>query len=486
MRSEPSLETSLSDPLHDRPTFSEQSLNKVDWLVGAFLLVAVFISKAAVLNLPYHWDEIGYASSTHWLISEGLWRIFPGTYPPTTFFGHPPGLFLSLAGLQSILGESTRISHLVALSFSFLGVLFTYLLTSHLFDRATGLLAAFFLFTSTIYYSQAVMFLGDIPVTALGVMSVYFYLKRKHLAYLVCAIYLATLKETSLAILFSVFTYALVFEGRAFLTQAKWLPYALPLLVIAAFLALQKAITGTLVPNPFFSGERSALDLHPMAILVSFAKVFGWILGAQHRWALSLVVILGLYLQFQSLWRREFLLFTFIVTLFVGAFSVIYVLPRYLLPTFPFLCLAASASLTALIRRPLPRFAVGAAICLLCIAGSPRDETRADSFSENMQYVDVVVTHQDAARYIETHLGDRTVLALWPFSKTLTSPFLGYVQKQVRVTSERHDAAVVVYSPQATNEEFSRWIKEKSLKLIRRFERNGKVVELYKGPAWAG
>src|SRR5262245_45501511 len=100
IRSEASLETSLSDPLlHDRTTFREQSLNKVDWLIGAFLLVAVFISKAAVLDLPYHWDEIGYASSTHWLISEGLWRILPGTYPPTTFFGHPPGLFFSLAGL---------------------------------------------------------------------------------------------------------------------------------------------------------------------------------------------------------------------------------------------------------------------------------------------------------------------------------------------------------------------------------------------------
>jgi hypothetical protein len=299
----------------------------------------------------------------------------------------------------------------------------------------------------------------------------------------VCAIYLATLKETSLAILFSVFTYALVLEGRAFLTQARWLPYALPLLVIAAFLVMQRAVTGEFVPNPFFSGERLALDLHPMSILVSFAKVCGWILWAQHRWALTLGVIVGLYLQFQSLWRREFLLFTFIVTLFVAAFSVIYVLPRYLLPTFPFLCLAASASLTALIRSPLSRFAVGAAICLLFIAKTPRDETRADSFSEDMQYVDVVATHQEAARYIETHLGDRTVLALWPFSKTLTSPFLGYVQNPMRVTSERRDAAVVVYSPQATNEEFSRWIKEKNLKLIRRFERNGKVVELYEGPA---
>ena len=51
------------------------------------------------------------------------------------------------------------------------------------------------------------MFLADIPVTALGVMSIYFALRKKYIPYLICAVFMVMIKETAMAIVFSLLVY---------------------------------------------------------------------------------------------------------------------------------------------------------------------------------------------------------------------------------------------------------------------------------------
>lgn len=157
-------------------TFIYNKIKKIEPfnLAIFFLFLAIVLSsKLGVLNTPYYWDEITWIRGSHWFYEEGLLRFVPGLYPSNLFMGHPPLLCLGLAFLYKIFRESIFLSHLYIVSFSFLGVYFTYLLASYLFGRFTGIIFALLLFSSSIYFAQSGMFLGDLPITALGVMTVY-------------------------------------------------------------------------------------------------------------------------------------------------------------------------------------------------------------------------------------------------------------------------------------------------------------------------
>ena len=154
-------------------------------VIALLLLTAlVVVAKLPTLHTPYYWDEMSWARAAHWLWEGSLRQALPGSYPPAMFFGHPPGLHVTLAALWKLTGDSDLgVAHGVALVFAVAAVCFTYRLGRLLYDTATGLLAALFLFLSPIFFAQSGMFLGDVPVTALGTMSVYYALRDRYGAY---------------------------------------------------------------------------------------------------------------------------------------------------------------------------------------------------------------------------------------------------------------------------------------------------------------
>jgi 4-amino-4-deoxy-L-arabinose transferase-like glycosyltransferase len=340
---------------------------KLDLIIGLAFFLVVLGSKVNVLGLPYHWDEIGYVVPIHWLAQGNLSRVVPGSHPPHAFFGHPPGLFLSVAFLYQIFGETIWLSHFVGITFAFLGVFFTYLLTAHLFDRGTGIIAASFLFGSPIYFTQSTMALPDVPVAALGVMCVYFFFKRQPIAYLFSALYLVLFKETALAHIFSIVTYLVLFERKHPRFLGTLFRYGVPLLVTPVFFALEKITTGQFLTNPYFE-EHSAFSFAPAHALAQFGQVLDWMFISQQRWALTVVILLCFTVQRRVAWRKEFLLFFLVSGCFVATFSFLYRLPRYLLPTLPFLCLLAAWSLSSLVRNGKWRGCISAAVLALFAA----------------------------------------------------------------------------------------------------------------------
>jgi Dolichyl-phosphate-mannose-protein mannosyltransferase len=453
---------------------------KPDVLVGIAFFLVVFGSKIHVLDLPYHWDEIGYIVPIHWLAQGSLSRAIPGAHPPQAFFGHPPGLFLSLAFLYQILGETIWLSHFMGVIFAFLGVYFTYLLTAHLIDRSTGIIAASFLFCSPIYFTQSAMALPDVPVTALGVMCVYFFFKRQLIAYLFSATCLVLFKETSLAHIFSIVMYLVLLERKHPRFGGTLYRYGTPLLVTPVFFALEKITTGQFLTNPYFE-EHSAFSFAPGLVLAQSAKVLDWMFISQQRWALTLAILLCFIVHRRVAWRKEFLLFFLVSGCFVAAFSFLYRLPRYLLPTFPFFCLLAAWSLSLLVRNGKGRACISAAVLALFAISLLKSGKYPVNFSEDMQYVDVVRTYKETAVYVEQNLSDRNVWAPWPLSDAFHFPYLGYINHPVQVVTEPAQADVVVSIPQAgpDDEELKRIFKPGDLVLARRFERNGKTSEVY-------
>lgn len=388
---------------------SSVRLSIVDLIVFSGSIFVVLVFKATVINLPYHWDEMAYIESAHQLTEKSFIYALPGHHPPQVFWGHPPGLFFFLSALYLMFGYSVWISHLLALCFAILGIFYTYRLTGILTDRWTGILAGLFLFMTLIYFAQSSMVLPGIPVAAVGVMCICFVLQERWFAYSVAALLLVLLKETALAFVVPVLIYILWVQMQGSPCRSCIIACIIPLMAMALFFVLQKATTGQFITNHYFDSHE-LFSLNPTHIGVSFIKVCGWIGGAQYRWAATGIISGAFVLRFNVFWRKEFLLFLLIGGCFVTVFSVIYVLPRYLMPILPLLFVVAACSIQSLFIRARSRMLVGILILLLFVTGFSNSSVGRDSYSEDMQFVDVVQTQLEAASYIQQQFSDSQII----------------------------------------------------------------------------
>jgi len=445
----------------------------VDILIGGLLFLTVFISKINILSLPYHWDELGaYIMPTHWLAHGSLLRIIPGLHPPDMFFGHPPALYLSLATIYKLVGEEIWISHFIVVAFSFLGVYFTYLLGSYLCNRMTGILASLFLFFTPIYFAQSGMVTAEPFVTALGVMCVYYFLKERYWAYMFLGFLAVLIKETFVAIIVALLIYFYFTKENKQQIHVISLKYTTPLLALFIFFVIQKIATGMFLPNPYFNS-------HPFFMITG--ESFKWVLYDQNRIILSCAILANFAIHKKVTWKKQFTLFLMILLFFIGTYSFIYFLPRYILSTLPFFCILGAYSIVSLFKDVKMQLVIAAIVLVFFLEKTHNIGVGFSSFETDMQYVDVVMVSKESCRYIEKTFPERRVLASWPLSQELTEPYLGYVKKSIKISSfdDRYD--IILYTPQGVpeNDKLKKLSASKNMTLDRRFEKNGKYVEVY-------
>lgn len=460
---------------------------KYDIAIFFLFFIVIFIAKFNTLNTPYYWDEMGWTSAAYWLSDVNLLRSVPGFHDPTTFWGHPPALHVSLAALFKLFGESIWLSHLLILCFSFLGVYFTYLLGSFFYGRKAGIFSALFLFFTAIYFAQSGMFLGDIPVTALGVMSIYFALRKKYIPYLVCAVYMILIKETAIAVVFSLLVY--MFLTKRPITKymlKEVLKYSIPMFVITAFFISQKITTGKFCCIYPFKFE--LFELEPGLVFRQSVLITEWLFFYQYRYIFTLLIFLNLIIYKTSRSRKELLLFFPMFIFSCYSFSFLYFLPRYLLPAFPYFYIIGAWSLVELIKSKRLQTAVGAIIIALQIY-SLSGTISYGNYEWNMKYLDVVKMHETMCEYIEKEFPYARVLTVFPHTQELSRPDLGYVNRPLMVYQFKGDTNfrdfnyfdLVLFSAPADS--YGDVLRDSALRsnlnLIKRLEKGNIISELY-------
>jgi len=107
------------------------------------------------------------------------------------------------------------------------------------------------------------------------------------------------------------------------------------------------------------------------------------------------------------------------------------ILPRYLLPIFPFFFLTS----VVFIWR-LPKMAARAIFGVVAgcfVAAWFINPPYPFPYEDNLSYADFIRLHQRAAQFLETQPGGPRILTAWPASDELTRPFLGYVRRPLNV-----------------------------------------------------
>lgn len=457
-------------------------LNRRDVITIALLILTVLVTKWSILPTPYHWDEMGaYFEPARWLSARSLWDMLPGRHPAELFFGHPPLLYLLSAALFKLFNATPLVAHAVAIFFASLGVLYTYLLGRFLVSFRVGLGGAILLFSFPLYFAQSGMLLGDIPITALGVMAVYYRVLGKSFVYTFCATLMVLTKETSILL---VLILILVETVQVLKGGKRWqllLSHLMPVLALTIFFVMQKIYTGSFLPNPFFQHD-SLVTLVPGRLLWKGAFACYWAFFAQWRFLLTGTIIVACI---RMHWRPPdfFLLFAGISLAYVFAFTCIYFLPRYMLLVAPFVSLAAAASLNFMFTDSRKYFLGLALPVVLAVAIPPYKQSGFDSFETTMQYLDVIGANKSAAYFLENNHAGKTVLASWPLMSVLADPGFGYVKKPVTVTTDVNACwDLIAVSPQGDQKmvnSLRQVIAEHHLTLLRAFTNNGKVVEIY-------
>ncbi len=401
----------------------------------------VLLFKLPTLGTAAYWDEMGWLAQAKWLSEVNLLRVVPGLHPPAAFWGHPPGLHLAAAILWKGLGPSLPVAHFLIACFAAVGVCSTFLLARWLYGLKAACFAALFLLLSPQFLSQSGFFLADIPVTALGVLSVYLALRDRYAAYVLCASGMVLLKETSIVLLVALIAYRFLFSGQGRTTRSRIvdaIKYSVPLFVIGMYIVLQKITTGQFVfIYDFDVGELFVLRAQTVAN--QFVRITRWLFVQQYRWILSVAVLVNFALTSGARRRRELWLFALIFLLSAYSFSVLYYMPRYLLPAMPFFYILGAASLMEVVRSSRRQTAIGVALVAL-MASSLAVQRFNGNGESNLMYRRVVNMHTNMARDIAARFPIARILTTWPSATELSDPLNGYVTEPLRVIWYKTDA----------------------------------------------
>lgn len=450
--------------------------------VPLLLVLAVIALKWPILHTPYFWDEAGaYFEPSLWLSSRELLDVLPGRHPATMFFGHPPLLYLLMGGMYKLFGPTPAVSHALMILFAALGILYTYRLGVLLFSRDIAVGAAILLLATPLFFAQAGMFLGDVPVAACGIAAVYYYCRRSCTQYLLFASAAVLMKEHAALLIMLLLLYDCCQLSGQTVINRHTLLYMIPLVILGIFFLAQKLLTGAFLPNPYFNSNPLFL-LSAEKVLFKIAFVNYWAFFAQGRFLLTLAIVAAAW-RFRKSLPAVFSLFAMIVGSYVTAYSFIYFIPRYILIITPFICLAGSASLALLLKD---RFRYAAAIALFSLASSLLPDIRSrgyDNFETSMQYLDVISIHQQAGAYLQRVSSGGLICAPWPLSSMWGNTAFGFVATPLHMTTDSSSPwEYLVFTPQADRaqaEAIDGLIRKGGVNRIAHFERSGKEIDVF-------
>jgi hypothetical protein len=469
--------------------------NKTDRVCFVVFLILVILLKLPTMNLDYHWDEVLYASQAKYYSIHGLFSTPPG------IIVHLPFFTWLLAINYRIFGESPFLSHFIVAIFSFIGVYFTYLLGKFLYNEKIGIMASLLLFFSPIYFAISGQVLFDVPLTAMTVVVFYFALRKKLIPYLISASILVLIKEPGFLVILALLVYEFFKKKEIRNILITGLPL-IPLLLFGLWYWSQNLLTRNLAffiiqPNFLFIIKRFFANVYQVSI---------W----NYLWILSLFILLEFYREnhfkkkILTLFSNPmFLLVVFYIILF--SFTTLFLLPRYLLPIYPFFFIFSAFSLNNLFKNK-NQIILFVIICLFIscyswnngIKGFIQDpvfhskifyKNRLTSVANgeiSLDYIDAVAVNTQTIDFIFKNYPNKTIVAAYPlYEDASLQTNVGYKQwnkyniKILPPSKENiNKSDLIIFSPLSwTNDNKNLLVGMKPMKT---FRVNEQYIDIYK------
>lgn len=409
-----------------RPTSRGAANLSAGAILFALIAAAMLGLHYPLWSLPFYWDELGqFVPAALDIFERGAW--VPVSALPNI---HPPGLMALLAGVWTLAGysiETTRVTMLVVAS---AGMYLAFSLTLRLGAGVPGLpgfTTLLLLFTSPLFYTQAMMAQLDMPAMVLTLAAILLFLEERVLLSVVACVALVWVKETG-AILPVVLGAFLWREGR----RQEAVLYVAPVVSLLPWLWLLWEKTGSPFGNREFAEYNVMYPLHPARLGLALLRRF-WELFVNHGYLLGSVPLALLWTRHEVFQRREWkLLFWFVVAHTLGVtMAGGAVLERYLLPVLPMLLAAYAIAWSLMGGRKA--MVLPLATALISAGGFFLPALLPQPAENDLAVVRAVELHRVAAEWVDTRHAGQRVATAWPLADALQRPGLGYVTKEQRV-----------------------------------------------------
>jgi len=296
---------------------------------------------------------------------------------------HPPLKLILTKVFFLVFGVNSFSYTLIGLISGVIGLAFLFFLTKNLFGRKTARMTSMLLATSPLFLSTAIFALRDYFVTILVIISLYFYLKKRHWFYTLTASLLVLTKETGILLPLSV----ILIECLCFIKktlkkktlakgQSTFVFFAFPIIVFLFWILFlkifdrqpwgdhiladtaEKGSVYTIIHNLFTFGFLNKYTYQHWRQL--FFLNFNWA-----YWSITLAGLFAFLSKksnriaiFKNLNKKPAKTKTLTV---IGLFSLsyfftvltfpTYTIPRYALPLIPFLLMATALVLNRLVVK---------------------------------------------------------------------------------------------------------------------------------------
>ena len=413
---------------------------------------------APFLNLPYFWDEAGY-----YIPAARDFFLHGDLVPVSTLSSaHPPLLMMYLALAWKLFGYSplvTRTAMLLVASFALAQV---YRLAECLAGRHVAWATTICFAVYPVFFAQSALAHSDLPATALTLLGLRLYFGGAKRWLSVAAFALATLaKEIAIITPFALAAWELMslaigvwlsrklkldspkpslphlMKSEAFANAQILMLSAVPLVF---WFAYHYHYSGYMFGNPEYFRYNVASTITPARIAMAALQRIWQILGYMNLWVLTLLAASAMLLpplQDNGVIRPRIAIPVQLALLAVVLAHVLFhsliggaELARYLMGPVALVIMVAVSTL----RRRLRQWRWGVVfVCVTFITGWIINPPFRFSPEDNLAYADFVRLHQQAASFIASRYPNSRVLTAWPASDELSHPYIGYVDKPIRV-----------------------------------------------------
>ena len=421
-----------------------------------------------LLRLPYYWDEAGYYIPAA-LDFFRSWRLVPQS---TLLTGHTPLVIVYLAFAWRVFGSAPFVTRTAMLGLAAGTLACTYALGRRVANREIAFWSAVLLGLSPLFFAQSILAHLDLAAGMFTLLALAALLDDSPTKFAFACTAAVLSKETAVVLLPAAWIFLWRQRRRSARVPVRgWLIASLvPLVALMSWAAFYHHVTGGWTGNREYLRYNLYATLNPVRVVLTFLRRlyetfiggFNWLLTAGGMGGLSMSIrrargnenqssqarqsgdLLRMDPRFRGNDRHGVMskgvgIHPFL--LLAGSLSAVYllmlssvggaVLPRYLLPIFPPLVLAAAILIWRLPRRVARSLMLIAAGCF--IWAWFLNPPYPFPFEDNLAYADFIHLHQQAARLLDGQACRGRILTAWPATDELAHPVLGYVTRPLAV-----------------------------------------------------
>ena len=402
--------------------------------VFPLIFVVILLLHGPLLRLPFFWDESGFYVPAAYDLAHSH------TLVPTTTIdtGHPPLSAAYLALWFTLFGWKPAAARVAMLLLAALALTNVFRLARRLAGTGVAVATTIASAVYPIFFVQSSLAHADIAAAAFTLWGIRLYIERRVWPSQIVFCLAVLSKETAVITPLAFALWELLQPrddfGRSRLHRAAIA--LVPVVPLLCWLAYHHHVTGRFFGSADFYQYNVTQALSPLRFLLALVQRSWQLFGIMNMLALTAATAVAMFFQPVKDASGERpriavpvqLQFALIMLAHLVTFSLLggALLTRYLLPAYPLVILIGMSTL----HRRILRWEWPAALMVIVfVLGLFFDPPYRIAPEDNLTYKDFVELHERAAKFLEQHEKDSTVLTAWPASDELTRPYLGYVQQ---------------------------------------------------------